>query len=233
MSQDRPYLPPPNPEVEGAIGRFIIAWGALEGEIDGAIHELMLTGLRTGALVTANLAIRAKLDLAHALFEELRAGDDPVWRPISSEWEQRFDKLVSNTAKANAEARIPIVHSQPQIMRMENGDIPFWVRMTARKGGLRGSGIAYSSKYLDEKTETVLGLLREWAAARTHWKRGLQAMRSADADEWLGRPPDQEDHLLLQLQSNHDSQKANPKPPRQPKPSQRAKREARQKRETE
>lgn len=233
MSSDPPYLPAADAKVERAIGRFIIAWGALEREIDSAIHDLLLTGLETGALVTANLAVRAKLDLAHALFEKLRANEEPVWRPISAEWEQRFDELVNQTAKANAESRIPIVHSQPSVIRFEDGDVPFWVRMSARKGGLRGRGVSYSQDYLDSQTEAVIALVHEWAAARAHWKHGIQAMRSADADGWLGRALDEEDHLCLQLQSIPDSAPAKPKPPRQPKPSRRAKREARQRGEAE
>lgn len=225
---DAPYLPPSDIKVERAIGRFIIAWGALEREIDGAIHELLLTSLETGVLVTANMAVRAKLDLAHALFEKLRAGEDPLWYPISPEWEKRFDTLVNETAKANAESRIPIVHSQPQFIHWEDGDRPFWVRMTARKGGLRGMGVTYTKKFLDDQTATVIRLAHEWSDARSHWKRGLNIMRSADADEWLGRKRDQPDHLDLQLQFNRHSAPTKPKQSRQPKLSRRAKREARE-----
>ena len=200
-------------KVERAVGRFIIAWGALEREIDSAIHDLLCTSIRTGAIVTANLAMRAKLDLAHALFETLRCDDDnEPWRLISKVWEQRFDTLINMTAKANAESRIPIVHSQPMVMKLESGDRPFWTRMAARKGGLRGSGITYTKAYLDEQTETVTKLVHEWSSARAHWKSAIQAIRSADADAWLNQGPSVSDHLTLQLQSNHDSPKPNRKP---------------------
>lgn len=199
--------------MERAIGRFIIAWGALEREIDSAIHDLLFTNLRTGAIVTANLAMRAKLDLVHALFETLRCDEaDEQWRLISEEWEQRFDNLVNMTAKANAESRIPIVHSQPTVLKLENEDRPFWTRMAARKGGLRGSGVSYSKSYLDQKTGIIATLIQEWAAARAHWKSAIQGIRSADADEWLGRGPNDQDRLILQLQSKRGSPKANPKP---------------------
>jgi hypothetical protein len=219
---DEPYLPARDVKVERAVGRFIIAWGALEREIDCAIHDLLFTNLRTGMIVTANLAMRAKLDLVHALFEELRCDDKAVWRPISEDWEDRFDKLINMTAKANAEARIPIVHSQPMAIKLEKGDLPIWMRMAARKGGLRGSGITYTKSYLDKQTQTVVELIHEWAAARSHWQSAIEAIRSADADGWLGRGPDSRDHLTLQLQSNHDSPKATPKPKQQKKPKRRA-----------
>lgn len=223
MSSDPPYLPPTTPAVERAIGRFIIAWGALEREIDSAIHDLLLTGLSTGMLVTANLAIRGKLDLAHALFEKLRADEDPIWRPVSQDWEGRFDTLMNETARANAEARIRIVHSQPSAIKLDSGDRPFFVRFVARKGGLRGSGVTYTKRFLDEHTADVLRLATEWKAARAHWKNAIHAMRSSDADEWLGRLPDEEDHLTLLLQSSRDSAPPKPKRPRQRKPSRRAK----------
>jgi hypothetical protein len=228
MPSSPPYLPARDLKVERAIGRFIIAWGALEREIDRAIHDLLLTNLRTGAVVTANLAMRGKLDLAHALFEELRAGEKPIWRPISAEWESRFDDLVNMTAKVNADSRIPIVHSQPQVMHLDDGDRPFWVRMMARKGGLRGMGVSYSKAFLDKHTSAVIALAEEWAAARDHWEDAVHAMRSADADEWLSRGPDEPDHLTLQLRSIPDSPKPKPKQPRPKKPSRRAKREARE-----
>lgn len=219
---EKPYLPARDLKVERAVGRFIIAWGALEREIDSAIHDLLFATLRTGMIVTANLAMKAKLDLVHALFEALRCDDDAEWSPISTEWEARFDKLVNMTAKANAEARIPIVHSQPMMIDLKGGPKPFWMRAAARKGGWRGSGVTYTKPYLDGQTTTVVGLIHEWAAARTHWKRGVEAMRSADADAWLGRGLDDQDHLTLQLQPSRDSQTATPKPRRQKKPKRRA-----------
>ncbi|MER9229871.1 hypothetical protein NKI39_30520 [Mesorhizobium sp. M0664] len=222
MSDNKPYLPARDLKVERAVGRFIFAWGALEREIDEAIHDLLFTNLRTGMIVTANLAMRAKLDLVHALFETLRSDDDSVWRPISGDWEDRFDKLVNMTAKANAESRISIVHSQPMAIKLDKGDQPIWLRMAARKGGLRGSGVSYTKSYLDRQTQTVVDLIHEWATARVHWKSAVQAIRSADADEWLGRTPDDQDHLTLQLQSSHGSPKATPKPKQQKKPKRRA-----------
>ncbi|MBZ9737147.1 hypothetical protein LB534_14940 [Mesorhizobium sp. CA18] len=219
---DAPFLPARDVKVERAVGRFIIAWGALEREIDSAIHDLLFTTLRTGMIVTANLAMRAKLDLVHALFEMLRSEEGAVWRAISKDWEVRFDKLVNMTAKANAEARIPIVHSQPMAIKLDSGDLPIWMRMAARKGGLRGSGVTYTKSSLDKQTQTVVELIHEWAAARSHWESAIEAIRSADADGWLGRGPDSQDHLTLQLQSNHGSQKATPKPKRQKTPKRQA-----------
>jgi hypothetical protein len=212
---DEPYLPARDLKVERAVGRLIVAWGALEREIDAAIHDLLLTSLRTGAIVTANLAMKGKLDLVHALFESLRSDDDAMWRPISGEWERRFDTLMNMTAKANADARIPIVHSQPMVMKFESGDVPIWLRMAARKGGLRGSGVTYTKSYLDKQTQTVVELVSEWAAARRHWQSSVEAMRSADADEWLSRKPDNRDtSLTIELRPHHGSQKAASKPKR-------------------
>lgn len=225
MSTDSPYFPEFNPDVEAAIGRFIIAWGVLECQIDMAIHDLMLTGMETSSLVTANLAIKAKLDLAHALFEKLRPDDSGTWPHISAEFERRFDSLINVTAKANTESRIPIVHSQPQAMRLNDVDRPFWVRMAARKGGLRGTGVTYSVPYLDARTESVANLAHEWSAVRAVWRSALHGMRHAEADALLGGLPGEQDHLILQLQSIPDSQKASPKTKPPPKPSRRARRQ--------
>jgi len=223
MSDEKPYLPTRDLKVERALGRFIIAWGALEREIDSAIHDLLFTHLRTGMLVTANLAMRAKLDLAHALFETMRGDDEnDRWRLISKDLEDRFDKLINNTAKANADARIPIVHSQPMVIRLDKEERPVWMRMAARKGGLRGSGVTYTKPYLDSQTRSVLDLIDGWADVRSRWKAAVAGIRSADADEWLGRAPDDKDRLVLQFQSNRDSAKAKPKPKRQKKPKRRA-----------
>lgn len=221
MSDKSPYLPERDLKVERAIGRFIVAWGSLEREIDSAIHDLLLTSRSTGMAVTANLAIRGKLDLVHALFEKLRSGPDALWHPISEEWEKRFDDLVNMTAKANSDSRIPLVHSQPTRMQLDSVDQAFWIKPAARKGGWRGSGVSYTKKYLDKRTDTVVKLLNEWALARAHWKRGIEAMRSADADEWLNRSPDSQDHLTLQLQPIRDSQKATPKQKPRKKPPRR------------
>lgn len=228
MATNAPYIPLDDPDVERALGQFIIVWGSLERTIDSAIHDLMATELRTSATVTANMAIRAKLDLVHALFETLRSDHESIWRPLSKELEARFDSLVNRTAQANAEVRIQIVHSQPSVFRLEEGDQPLWVRWAARNGGLRGSAIRYSPEYLDTQIQTVVAIIHDWADMRDKWRSAIQAIRSADADAWLSRSPDDEDRLSLQIQSIPDSAQPKPKQPRQPKPSRRAKREARE-----
>lgn len=218
MVDKTPKLPKRDLKIERAIGRFIIAWGALEREIDSAIHDLLLTSLSTGVVVTANLAIRAKLDLAHALFENLRAEEDAVWLPVSKEWEQRFDALINKTAKANSDSRNPIVHGQPVEVTVNDREIPFFMTYAARKGGWRGSMASYSKSYLDEKTDDVVALTSEWAAARDHWELAIRAIRSADADAWLGRSPDDQDHLTLQFQTNRTSPKPRKKQASSKKP---------------
>jgi len=108
------------------------------------------------------------------------------------------------------------------VIKLEDADIPIWTRMAARKGGLRGSGVTYTKSYLDRQTQTIVELIHEWSAMRSHWRSAVEAIRSADADEWLGRAPNRRDHLTLQLQSIRDSQKATRKPKRQTKPKRQA-----------
>jgi hypothetical protein len=107
-------------------------------------------------------------------------------------------------------------------MRFEDGDRPVWMRAAARKGGWRGFAVTYTKAYLDEQTAMVVDLVREWAAARDHWQPAVNALRSAGADEWLGRAPDEQDHPTLQIQSSRGLPKATPKPKRQKTPKRRA-----------
>ncbi|WJI72866.1 MULTISPECIES: hypothetical protein [unclassified Mesorhizobium] len=103
-------------------------------------------------------------------------------------------------------------------IKLDSGDVPIWMRMAAKKGGLRGSGTTYTKSSLDKQTKTVVGLIHDWAAARSNWQSAIEAIRSADADAWLGRGPDDRDHLTIQLQPDRNSQKAPPKPGQHKKP---------------
>lgn len=229
MRVDLPYWPPSDIKTERALGRFLIAWNVLERQIDATIHDLLRAGRSTGMKVTANLAIRAKLDLAHALFEEVR-GAAPVLG-LKSDTADRLDTLVNETASANAEARIPIVHSQPTPIEIAEGTFPFWIKWSARKGGIKGSGITFSAASVDAQTRTVRELVARWHAIRVEMEGTLRAYAFADADKLLGEGPDLDDSLRLQIQEPQGSQQSTPKPPRTPKPSRRAKREARESQE--
>lgn len=206
---DKPYWPATDIKVERALGRFIIAWGVLEREFDSVIHDLLLTSLHTSALVTANLAIRGKLDLAHALFEDFRSDDPP--HLIAPDDQKEFDDLINKTAHANSESRIPIVHGQPMALNLESGTRPLWIKAAARKGGFRGRGQTYSKESLEAHTSQVANLVERWAALRKRWKSAITGSRLADADKLLGGSPGDEDHLILQIQSNPGSPKPKPK----------------------
>jgi hypothetical protein len=226
MRVDLPYWPPSDIKTERALGRFLIAWNVLERQIDATIHDLLRAGRSTGLKVTANLAIRAKLDLAHALFEEVR--DAQPFLGMKKSTAERLDALVNETASANAEARIPIVHSQPTPIELEEGTFPFWIKWAARKGGIKGSGITFSAASVDAQTDKVRDLVARWHQIRVEMEGTLRAYALADADRLLGEGPDEDDSLRLQIQEPRGSQPATPKPPRTPKPSRRAKREARE-----
>jgi hypothetical protein len=152
--------PAPNQPVEAALGRFIIAWNVLEQQIDFAIREITRLDYDLAWSVTANLGTKAKLDtywsMAHCL--------DEVWVGALL---KDIDRLIADTGNASGKSRTFLIHGQPFQIESRDGPVEAWVKLHARKGGIRGPMMLLSAEAVDHETASVKALVERWIAVRT------------------------------------------------------------------
>ena len=144
---------------EAAFGQFVIAWNLLEQQIDFAIHEISGMDWDLAFCVTANLGTKAKLDIFHAMAHCLSDVLEP-------ELMVTIDALVGDTGNASGRLRNFVIHGQPFQVALSDGNQPFWAKLSARKGGLRGPMIRFSPVYVTNQVETVKALYARWESAR-------------------------------------------------------------------
>jgi hypothetical protein len=151
--------PKPNKSIEAALGRFIIAWNVLEQQVDFAIHEMTGLDHDLATCVTANLGTKAKLDMCQALAHCMGS-------VIGSSLLSEIDKLAGETANASGQLRNFIFHGQPFQFIAEQGSKDIWIKLSARKGGVRGPMVRLSSKYANDCVATTKDLVKRWEAVR-------------------------------------------------------------------
>jgi len=88
-----------------AIGKFIVAWGDVEQQLDIGFHVLFHTDPTLAVCLYANLGTKAKIDIlqsALALQEQ----------PIGEGRTYRARKVLQNIAALSDEARLTTAHGQ-------------------------------------------------------------------------------------------------------------------------
>lgn len=158
--------PKPNKSIEAALGRFIIAWNILEQQVDFAIHEMTGLDHDLASCVTANLGTKAKLDMCQALAHCM---GNVIGPSLLSE----IDKLAGETANASGQLRNFIFHGQPFQFITERGSKDVWIKLSARKGGVRGPAVRLSSKYANDCVAATKDLVKRWEVVR---KRALKEL---------------------------------------------------------
>jgi hypothetical protein len=162
-----PEWPKTDTEIEAAIGRFIIAWNVLEREIDRAIEDLYDLDYDLAWSVTANLGTKSKLDIFQSGFH------------ILSEFFHECDvetvnQLVVDTSDASGEIRNVIIHGQPHHLLMKDETWDMWVKLRARKGGVRGPMFRVHKDKFDKDIETVKALIDRWNQPRVAMQAGRE-----------------------------------------------------------
>lgn len=98
---------PITPEQESAVGGFIIAWGALEAELDLAFSVLFRIAPELASCIYAGMGTKAKLDILAAAALMLRGAlGDPLHK--------RFVRLDQQTRGLSGHARNVLAHGQPE-----------------------------------------------------------------------------------------------------------------------
>tara|TARA_R110000787_G_scaffold93981_12_gene196514 strand:- start:938 stop:1411 length:474 start_codon:yes stop_codon:yes gene_type:complete len=129
-----PHWPELDADTLQSIGRFIVAWGVLETQIDAAIADLYNFDEITANSVTANHGTKARLELFMAgvatfsdiLPDSIAIGD--------------MNKLANDTATISNKFRNLVAHGRPVPIIEENlFPKPYWLwgRLSARKGGVK------------------------------------------------------------------------------------------------
>jgi hypothetical protein len=170
-----PNWPPSNPETEAAIGRFVIAWGLLEVQIDEAIGDLLCSSHSIQSSITANLGTKSKIEIFLSIF--YTESDF-----FSETLLKQANKLGHDTATAAGVYRVWVAHGAPFNLKHDEDETTeideqkqwIWAKMTARKGGVKGSFALFTKEIFDNHTTSVKDLVNQWNDLRKAMKPKLE-----------------------------------------------------------
>lgn len=161
--------PPKNSELEGAIGRVIISWSVLERQISDSIEELFRLDSEMAGCITANLGTKAKLDI----FQSAACYMDDYLKPAVTL--ARINDLVNDTAALSDRCRNFVAHGGPQEFDLGlEQNVWLWMRMSARKGGLKMRLTALKFEVFEKAHDDILALTERWASLRRDMESGLK-----------------------------------------------------------
>ncbi len=101
-----PNWPPNDADTEASIGRFVIAWGMLETQIDAAIGDLLAVDHTLQQSITANLGTKSKIEIFLSIFHT-----ESTFFPEATL--DQANKLGSDTATAAGVYRVWVAHGAP------------------------------------------------------------------------------------------------------------------------
>jgi hypothetical protein len=121
-----PQYPPSDERLEAAMGRFIIAWGVLERQLDGGIAILLQIDGTLSLCVSANLGTKAKVEMlmSAANMSGEAIGDDLADGAIA---------CLRKISKMSGRFRNTLAHGQPSLWDVDDAPIWKWTRASARE----------------------------------------------------------------------------------------------------
>jgi hypothetical protein len=108
------------------MGRFIIAWGVLERQLDGGIAILLQIDGTLSLCVSANLGTKAKVEMlmSAANMSGEAIGDDLADGAIA---------CLRKISKMSGRFRNTLAHGQPSLWDVDDAPIWKWTRASARE----------------------------------------------------------------------------------------------------
>jgi hypothetical protein len=151
------HVPLRHAKIERSIGRFIIAWGTLERELDLAFPVLLRIDPTLALCLTANLGTKAKLDILSSVItttEEI----------LPAKIIAKVRALISQIRNLSGSARNTVAHAQPWIFGYpDDAGSHEWLftRLAAREE-LDVAVYPTTPKYWEALAVTVLKHARNW-----------------------------------------------------------------------
>jgi hypothetical protein len=178
-----PSGPLANLDTEAAIGKFVIAWGLLEIEIDAAIGDILTLSPPLQSSITANLGTKSKIEIFLSAFHT----ESNFFPALMLD---QANKLGHDTATAAGVYRVWIAHGAPFRFNVEEIDPEadekkkwVWAKTSARKGGV-GWSIAFFTKEIFEKnTESIKELITRWNDFRIKMAPRLEVLERVRMEE--------------------------------------------------
>jgi len=121
-----PSYPPSDEALESAMGRFLIAWGILETQLDSSASVFLHVDTTLSLCITANLGTMAKIDMLKAAIsmQEGAFEDSTV---------DEAHGILNHISMLATRFRNTLAHGQPTLWLDDEGDVWSWTRTSARK----------------------------------------------------------------------------------------------------
>ena len=150
-----PFLAPSNDEkLERALGRFALAWGVLERELDLAFPVLFRTDPTLACCIYANLGTKAKLDIIGSAISMLK----PL---LKDSVEKRANELIAQIRDLSGKARNALAHGQPCTFTFADETVWVLTRLAARNS-LDVALHPMTTRHWQAHTSETLRCARQW-----------------------------------------------------------------------
>mgnify|MGYP001564243718 CR=1 FL=1 len=154
-------FPPDDPEMEAALGRFMITWGALERELDHGMSVVLDVHGPLALCVSANLGTKSKLDILRSAFFTFYCDHD-------CDAMDHIHALLDKIGDLSGRVRNTAAHGQPVFHPALGDNHPerwTWARYSARKT-LNGRYDDFGdTAFWNAQTEAVREIIVEFVRA--------------------------------------------------------------------
>jgi hypothetical protein len=171
------YWPKRLPALERAIGRFMIAWGVLEREIDKLFPILFRTDATLAICLYANLGTKAKLDI-------LSSATNMLARLLGEQIVGEITLCIRETRNLSGIARNTLAHGQLWPSASESGE-PEGLELIriASRDSLDVANYPATARHWETLAAKVMELAKAWASADVGAYRALKGVADSQIDE--------------------------------------------------
>ena len=167
--------PDDNPRLEQSLGKFIVAWGIIERELDNMIAALFNLDPTLSLCITSNLGTKSKLDI-------IRSAASMLEPALGETLNNEIHDLANATSDHSGKNRNVRAHGQPAAYAIEEGPREWrWTRTSAREK-LKATIYPRDPDHWLNESKEVIGIARKLREAEREAEKVISALTADDLD---------------------------------------------------
>lgn len=167
--------PDDNPRLEQNLGKFIVAWGIIERELDNMIAVLFNLDPTLSLCITSNLGTKAKIEIILSAASML----EPA---LGETLKNEIHSLANATSDHSGKNRNAIAHGQPAAYGVEGETRDWrWARTSAREK-LKTTIFPRDPDHWLNESKEVVKIARKLREAERKAEKVISALTADDLD---------------------------------------------------
>ena len=166
--------PDDNPRLEQNVGKFIVAWGLIERELDNMIAALFNLDPTLSLCIASNLGTKAKLDI-------IRSAASMLEPALGELLKNKIHDLANAISDHSGKNRNTLAHGQPSYYGVEGQQDWRWTRISAREK-LKATVYPTDPDHWLNESKEVLEIARKLREAEREAEKVISALTADDLD---------------------------------------------------